>query len=281
MKSAPWRLAAALLFFFCAQAHAMYSCSVSSSGFSQAYDPTLAANTVVPTSFTINCTRATGDTATMNYSLAANNGLSPKGINNQASFGANLLRYDIYQDSLCGTQWKGNNTFSGSLNFGGNTSASVTGSYWGCILSGQTGAPAGTYTDTVTMTLSYGPNPQSTATSTFPVNIATPSQCNISTPPGTVAFGTYVAYQSTTLQATPSTFGVTCTNYLPYTLALDVSTGVIAGVTYNLALSAASGTGVGVQQLLSITGTMAPGQAGICSTGTCSGANSHTLTITY
>lgn len=281
MKSALLRLAGALLFLLCTQAHAVYSCSVSSSGFSQAYDPTLATTTVVATSFTVNCTRAAGDAQNMTYSVAANNGLNPKGINNQASFGATNLRYDIYQDSLCGTQWKGNATFSGTLNFGGNTTASVTTTYWGCIVAGNTTAPAGTYTDTVTMTLNYGPNPQSAATNTFPVNIATPSQCNISTPPGTVAFGTYVAYQTSTLNATPSTFGVTCTNYLPYTLALDVTSGVIAGVTYNLALSAPNGTGIGVQQLLSITGTMAPGQPGICSTATCSGTNSHTLTITY
>jgi spore coat protein U-like protein len=190
MKTLFIRLLAILTMFMAStQAQAVISCSVSSSGFNTAYDPALVTVPPIQTSFTVNCTRALSDSGNLfSYSVAANNGMNSKGINNQAAYAGSLLRYDVYMDSACGTQWKGNQSFSGTINFGGSTTASVTTTYWGCLVAGQTTLPAGTYSDIVAMTLSYGPNPQSTATSTFPVNIGAPSQCAINTGPGVLAF---------------------------------------------------------------------------------------------
>ncbi len=257
---------------------AAYNCTVSSPGFTTTYSPSSPTTTIVQTSFTVSCTRALSDASTMSWSNAANNGLYPVGANNRAASGGSYIRYDVFKDSACGTQWKGSAAFSGTLAFGGATSASTTVSYWGCIGAGQTGVPAGTYADTVTMTLSYGPNPQSTATGTFPVGIGTPPTCNVTTPPGDIIFN----YTSLGAAVNASTaFGVTCTTYLPYTMALDATSGALLGLTYTLATSAASATGTGAQQLYSINGSIAGGQAGTCAVGTCSASALRTLTVTY
>lgn len=259
-------------------AAAAYNCSVTSPGFSTAYDPASASTNITTTSFTITCTRALSDANTMSWSNSANNGLFPRGGGrNRAAFGASRINYDSYKDSACGTQWRGGTTFSGTLNFGGSTSASTTVSFWGCVPAGQTGLPAGTYTDTVTMTLTYGPF-SSTATGTFGVSIATPPVCNLTTAPGNVVFN-YTGFGAVANAST--TYGVTCTSFLPYTMALDATSGTILGVNYTLALTAASATGSGVQQSYGINGTIAAGQAGTCAAGSCAASQARTLTITY
>ncbi len=272
-----WCLAAGLA-LLAPLAHAAYSCTISSPGFSTAYLPTAGTTTIVQTSFTINCTRALSDAANMSYSVGVDNGIYANGTNNRAASGANYLRYDLYKDSACGTQWKGNSKFSGTLAFSGSTSAALTATYWGCIPAGQTGLPAGTYSDIDTMTLSYGPNPQATATGTSGVSIATPATCSVTTAPGDIVFN-YTSLGPAVNAST--TYGVTCTAYLPYTMALDASSGTLVGVTYTLALPAASATGNGVQQLHTVNGTVGAGQSGSCAVATCSASQPRTLTISY
>jgi spore coat protein U-like protein len=260
-------------------AHGVYSCSVSSPGIFTA--TALTTRIAVQSSAMIECTKDAADPATMNYTLGANNGQNPQGQNNRATLGTNTIFYDLYKDGNCASNWKstGGNTFSGSLTFQSTTSGSWDLTYWVCIPAASPLPPAGTYTDTVTTTLSYGPNPQLSAGNTFPVNIATPWNCALSSPPGEVAFGSYVAFGGAL--ATSTSFGVTCSNYLPYTMSLSAAGGSIAGLNYTLWLSATSATGSGVPQTYVINGDMAAGQAGTCGTGTCSGSQSHTLTITY
>lgn len=260
--------------------HAAYNCTVSSSGFSAAYDPTSGSTNITQTSFTITCTRALSDANTMNWANAANNGLHPTGFNrNRAQFGASRINYDLYRDSACAGQWRGGtaNDINSTLNFGGSLTASVTVNYWGCIPAGQTGLPAGTYTDTVTMTLTYGPF-NTTATGTFPVNIYTPAQCSLSTAPGNVVFN-YIAFGAAANAST--SYGVTCTNSLSYTMALDATSGTILGVSYTLALGASSATGTGSAQSYTISGNIAAGQAGTCASGSCSASQGRVLTVTY
>ena len=108
---------------------------------------------------------------------------------------------------------------------------------------------------------------------------AVSATCAISTAPGTVAF-TYSAFAAAAANAT-TTFRVTCTNLLPYTIALDATTAVISGLQYSLALSAPGGTGTGAAQLYTVTGTMPANQAGTCGTATCAATQARTLTITY
>ena len=288
MKSRTYQwLVTAVLLFSSAFAHAAITCSVSSSGFSTAYDPALGTPTIAQTSFTVTCNHGLGtDPTTVSYSNTNNNGMNANGVNNRAGLNASYLRYDAYVDGACGSQWKGNTAIAGNMTFATTGPISKTYNFWGCVTAGQTGFAAGTYTDTVTMTLSYGPLPQSTASSTYPVNIATPATCSMSAP-GAVAFGNYLAFGGALAAST--TFGATCTSYLAYTVVVSPTGGAIAGLTYTLLLTPPVGpsgtslnaTGTGVLQTYTINGSMAAGQPGTCSAATCTGTVPHTLTLTY
>jgi len=270
-----WLLACALL--APGLASAAYSCTISSGGFSTIYVATSPTTTIVQSSFTITCTRALADATTMSYSVSADNGANSQGTHNRAALGGSKIAYDLFKDAACGTQWRGPQTITGTLNFSGSTSASVTVQYWACLTASQTGLPAGTYTDSVTMTLTYG-NLNSTATGAFGVSIITNAVCNLTTPPSDIVFS-YVAFGPVANAST--SFGVTCTSTLPYTMALDATSGTVLGLNYTLALSAASGTGSGVLQTYSINGSIAAGQPGTCATGSCAPSQPRTLTITY
>ena len=288
MKTRTYRwLGAAFLLFTSTLAQAAITCSVSSSGFSTAYDPLVRA--IVQTSFTVTCNRGLGtDPMTVSYANTNNNGLNPLGPKNGAALNGQFIRYDAYIDSTCtnSSQWKGSTAIGGNITFATTGPISQTHNFWGCVPAGATAVPAGTYTDTVTMTLSYGPVPQSTASTTYPVNIATPATCS-TTAPGSVAFGNYVAFGGALAAST--TFGATCTIYLPYTVAVSPTGGTIAGLNYTLLLTPPAGpagtslsaTGSGTLQTYTINGAMVGGQAGVCAVGTCSGTVPHTLTVTY
>lgn len=258
-------------------AAAAYSCSISSAGVSYAYSPTSPGNTIVQSSFTITCTRALSDASTMAYTVSADNGANAQGTHNRAALGSSRLAYDLFKDSACGSQWRGPQTISGSLAFGGGSSASATISIWACITTGQ-GVPAGTYSDSVTMSLNYGPNPQSSATGAIAVAISTPAQCKLTTAPADIVFN-YTGFGAAANAST--TFGVTCTTYLPYAMALDATSGTILGLAYTIALGAPSATGNGVEQSFTISGNIAAGQSGTCGSGTCSASQARVLTITY
>ena len=260
----------------CGSAHAAISCSVTSNGFTAAYSPAAPATNITTASFTMSCTRGLSTDATsQSYTVAVNNGLHAAASKNQAISGANLLRYDLFINSSCATQWRGGTTLGGTINFAGSTdffSRSETVTYYGCILAGLT-PPAGTYTDTVTMTPSIG------APATIGVTIVTPAACSLSTPPGNITFN-YTSFQTGPALASTS-FATTCSANVPYTMALDATSGTLLGLNYTLSLSASSATGTGAMQTFSINGAMASGQAGSCSTGACLGTTARILTITY
>jgi spore coat protein U-like protein len=272
-------LAAVLLAFAATGVQAAITCSISSGGFAAAYDPASPATNTTQTFFTVTCTRGlAGDPNSVNYSVTVDNGLYAQGINNRAAYLANRIRYDVYKDGACGSKWKGAAAITGTIGFVGTGTVSQQGNYWGCILAGQTGLAAGTYTDSIALTMTYGAAPVLTAVTSAGVLIGTPATCSISAAPGSIVFN-YIALGPA---VTPSTtFGVTCTYALAYSMALDVAAGTLVGLNYSLALSTASSTGTGAQQTHSINGTMAAGQAGTCAAGTCSGSRVHALTITY
>ncbi len=268
-------------------AEAAITCtSITSTGFNAAFSGTVPPTNITPASFTVTCNRnLAGDPTTLTYSVGADNGLAPQGQGNQAQFGANRLKYDAYQDSACGTTWKsmGGNRITDTMTLSGLVATQKSTSYWGCIVTTQVLA-AGTYTDTVTMTLTA--TGVASISNTFPVNIATPATCAFAAPP-TLSF-TYTAFGAAATSSVQ--YKPTCTIYLPYSMALDATVGVVNGLQYNLALNTSSSggsnplasTGTGAQQTFFINGTMPASQAGTCATGTCSGATStRTLTITY
>lgn len=259
-------------------ASAAYNCSVSSPGFSAAYDPASPATNVTQTQLTITCTRSLSDASTMSWSVRANNGLYPgRGGRNRAAFGRSRVSYDLFQDAACGMPWGGASALSGTLDFGGSLSATLTVGYWGCIPARQRRLRAGTYTDLVTMMLTYGPF-SSLATGTLGVNIATPARCRLSRPPRNLVFN-YVAFGPAVNAST--SYSVTCTSYLPYSMALDAAGGTVLGLNYTIALATTSATGTGVQQTFAINGSIAAGQGGTCGAGTCTASQARTLTLTY
>lgn len=124
-----------------------------------------------------------------------------------------------------------------------------------------------------------------TATGNFDVTINLSSKCEVASAP-TAAF-TYTSFQ--TLAATfSSSFNIRCTNTLPITsVALD-SLSVTDDATelaYTLTMGTAPTVGTGLNQSISLTGSMAGGQAGKCATATCTNSaatnKQRTITITY
>ena len=171
-------------------------------------------------------------------------------------------------------------TATGTPNDNVGTSLTLSLPYYPRIAAGLN-PPAGLYTDTVTMTLTYG---SATAQSTFPVQIYVNTSCQINSP--TDLTFNYSSFRVTALTAT-STFNVKCTNALPYALSLDLTsvTDAAINLAYTLALSATSGTGTGANQAVTVTGTMAAGQSGTCATAVCTNAASankqRTVTVTF
>ena len=184
--------------------------------------------------------------------------------------------------------------FSVAFSFaGGNTDLGVTKSqtftYYGCAAAGIITSPAGTYTDLVTLALSATTTAGLVTTTTngsLNVSITVNPECVFSTAPGAIAFA-YTAFGSAV--AANTTFGTKCTNLLPYSMALDATSGVVSGLNYTLALNTSGSggssplgsTGTGVAQTFFVNGNMAAGQAGTCAGASCAASNTHTITVSY
>ena len=277
MKAFLLRALGALAALAALGASAAISCNITSPGVSSGYDPGSGSTDITQSYFTVSCTRGlASDPSTVTWSARADNGLGAGGGNNRAQrAGGGRLAYDVYREANCATRWQAGNTITGSITFVGTGTQTAQGNFWMCIASGLSPA-AGTYTDTVTMTLTY--NTFFTDTGTLGVSILTPATCSITTAPGNVVFN-YVAFGSAVNAST--TFRVNCTNTLPYSMALDATSGTVLGIAYTLGLSSSSGTGTGVNQTYTINGTAAAGQGGTCAAGTCSASQARTLVITY
>ncbi len=276
-------------------AYAAITCSVTSPGWASSYFTTTATTTTGSAYATVTCTRATTDPTTQAFTVVANQGLSPGGTWNRAVSGANRLRYKLYTNATLATQWVAPNTIAGTINFGAATSASATVPYYYGIRALQAVA-AGAYTDTVTMTLTYG---AATATGTLPVTVVVSPVCTITTAPAGISF-TYKSFQAAAATAS-TTFGVTCTNLVPYTVGLDAYavTDSAINLAYTLNVGQTirptgavytpgaplSASGSGAAQTISIDGSIAAGLAGTCAVATCTNAaatnKTRTLTVTY
>lgn len=235
--------------------------------------------TSIQTFFTVSCTRgSTADPTSVTYDVLADNGNSPLGQNNRASLGAATLRYDVFTGASCATTWKGSRAISDTITWAPGSTGTVTRqtSYWACIVTAQTATTAGGYVDQIRLTLTYGAN--LTLTGTAGVSIYAPALCSLVTPAGNLSLP-YAAFGAQVVRST--TFAVTCTSGMPYTMATDVPEGVLSGVRYLLSLSIAATNGTGAPQTHSVTATAPAGQAGTCAGGTCTNTRVHTLTITY
>jgi hypothetical protein len=129
------------------------------------------------------------------------------------------------------------------------------------------------------------PAAAATATGTFNVAITLTSKCEVASAP-TAAFA-YTSFQ-TTAATFASSFNIRCTNTLPITsITLDNAsvTDVQTNLAYTLTMGAAPASGTGANQSISLSGSMAAGQAGTCNAASCTNATSsnrqRTVTITY
>jgi spore coat protein U-like protein len=134
-----------------------------------------------------------------------------------------------------------------------------------------------------------------TATGNFNVSINFTSACTVG---GTLAPSfTYTSGQAAAAPAAGTLgYTVTCTNGVPYTMALDAGGGTYTGawaaptgtytntastLIYTLTLPAAV-AGTGAAQAYTLSGNMAGLQAGKCTTlGGCVFTDAHTLTVTF
>jgi spore coat protein U-like protein len=271
-----WLLLVLVLLLPCVARAAINCTSITTPGVSINYVNNT--TTSVQTSFSVTCTRATGDPQSVSYSVKADNGKNFNGVNNNATLGTASLRYDLYTSATCGTQWKGGTTISDTITWGTGITGSITKptSYWGCMVIAQTASASGTYTDTPTLTLTYNNN--QTLTVPVPVAIYAPALCTVAKAPGPINLS-YAAFGP--LVSNFTTIGVQCTNGMPFTMATDVPEAVLNGLRYTLGISGPAMNGTGTAQTYNITATIPAGQAGTCTTGSCSATRTHTLTITY
>lgn len=112
--------------------------------------------------------------------------------------------------------------------------------------------------------VSTGAQAQGSTNGNFNVVINLTPACSLSAIPD-MTF-TYTSFQAGISTATPSNYTVTCTDGLPYTMALDAltTTDDAVNLQYTLALSAAGGTGNGAAQGFQVTGSMPASQGGTC-----------------
>jgi len=285
----PWRLAAAACLALLGTAPAMAAlvCNATATPVQMVYfendpNPTDGAWTV-----TINCSRGPADPTTSAYTLRADDGFNPgAGSTNQAVNGtgtANQIAYDLFRTAPGVGVWgyANNSDFAGTINFGTALTASVTHVFYSRIAAGLNKS-ARIFTDTVTMRLRYdnGPNNNTDVFPTFPVSINNQSVCLLSTPPGNIVFN-YTSFQAAPATANTA-YAVRCTINETYSMALDATAGTLLNLNYSLALSNPGGqTGTGFPQNFTINGTIAGGQSGTCSAGTCTSTAQRTLTVSY
>jgi spore coat protein U-like protein len=272
-------------------AHAAITCTApTSTGFSTAYSSTGVVPNVTQGTVSFTCTRSAAGDATNLY-LRADNGVNILCLANAGAFLGTCIYYEAYRDSGCTALWTDNTnassipvTLSSVL-----TPQPITVNFWGCIKNaGQTPlSGAGTYSDTVAISIRDTTNGFTVySTGTFSVNITYPATCSI-TNIDSVAFGTYEAFRATPLAATNANIELSCTPQLPYTMSLDANSGVVVGLNYTLTINSQTppvssrNPGPTLAQTHTINGTMPANQAGTCTTSSCAGLTTHTLTITY
>ncbi len=288
------RLGAMAMLLSCSWAHAGAFCSISSLGFTTAYVPTNLAVNITATTFDVTCT-AGPKKSNVQYQVVVDNGMNALGPQNRAMLAGSFINYHLASDGACAIQWKGTSGIpvaKAKISLAANQTITNTYTFYGCIPAGQAALPPeGAYTDTVTMTFSTtiasGGGASSFTGGSFPVTILSPASCNFTSPPSSIVFS-YTSYSPVDVLAN-SVFGIRCTTFLPYSMDLDATTGVLVGLNYSLLLntvatggsSPLSSIGNGVAQSFYINGTIVAGQGGTCASAACSGTQTRTLTITY
>lgn len=145
--------AALLLSLECAPVHAVNSCSVSATSVSFGnYNPAATAATTSTGTVTVTCTITTADTITIALSTGSSGSYTPRTMLS----GTNTLAYNLYLDTAHTEIW-GNgmsgtseDSFTLPAGAGGGSLATVHGE-----IPAQQNPFPGTYSDTITVTVTY------------------------------------------------------------------------------------------------------------------------------
>lgn len=126
------------------------ACIVAASALSfGSYNPTAGTNADATTTLSVTCTSGTSYTV----GLSAGNGSGATVSSRKLTNGGNTLNYALYQDSARTTNW-GNTPGTDTPASAVAGSSATTLTVYGRIASGQN-VPAGSYTDSVTVTVNY------------------------------------------------------------------------------------------------------------------------------
>ncbi len=256
-----------------------------------AYDPFFAAPYSAAYTVNVTCQYSDGKKESKDNAinpvptLEVNDGLYLSGGTRRAASGSNYLNYALFQGDNS-TAWGTTSKISVPITIlKNNVSATVSVTFYFRLPEKQNAA-VGTYTDSATVTLRYPSDsagstlnaPPATAVLNPSVTIA-PS-CTLSSTPKDLTF-TYTSFQTSQAEASTS-FAAKCVKDTSYTMALDATSGTLLGLNYSLAISpTGQRTGSGVDQSVTIGGTIAAGQSGICATSSCTASQARTFTITY
>lgn len=144
-------LAATATSNFQVQATVSASCNIAANPltFATPYNPTVGTEVDGQTTLDVTCTAATAYTIALN----AGNGVGATVATRKMTSGANTLDYALYREAARTSIW--GTTTPAETVAGTGTGAAQTLTVYGRILSGQTTVPAGTYTDTVTATITF------------------------------------------------------------------------------------------------------------------------------
>lgn len=127
------------------------NCTISTSALAFGNVNTLSGSNVDGTGgLSITCTNGTGWSA----SAGVGGGSGATFASRKMAQGSDLLNYSLYTDSARSSVW-GDGTGSTSLFSGTGTGSSQAVTVYGRVPSGQTSVPAGSYADTVAVTVTY------------------------------------------------------------------------------------------------------------------------------
>lgn len=108
-------------------------------------------NTDATGGLSVTCTNGTAWSASADAGLGTGASLSTR----KMASGANLLNYALYTDSARTIVWGDAATAATAKFSGTGTGAAQASTIYGRVASGQTSVPAGSYADTVTVTVTY------------------------------------------------------------------------------------------------------------------------------
>jgi spore coat protein U-like protein len=251
-------------------------------------------------SLTINCTRLKGDPKTATLWLGLNQvagGTLARGGSFPDTLNVSLNRTvapttNLWTSGPAATTGAGGLAIALDFGTGNNLAWSQVFPLFMRVASSQTGKASGTYARTFTATLRSDSDTGailSTPSPTFSAEAVVPSSCSFDASPVSFSGLNYVAFQQTALVAARN-LQITCTRGSNYTLALDAGVGLLpaAGLVYQMYFTASGTTSSptltapsAALQTYGLTLQVPAGQAGTCSTSTCLGTSTRTVTMTF